>query len=807
MKFYLHTFFICCILFIQHSFSQNSSIFGTIVDKENAPISYANVILLTQQDSTLVIGVSTNDEGAFRLNNLDNNNYILKISFIGYKENIRNISIKDDDIDLKQIILEESTESLNEINIIAKRPTFKKEADRMVFNIENTALADGTMLQVLKSTPGVLVLGDDIKVKNTIPTVYINDRKVNLSTADISQLFSGSSASAIKSVEVITNPSAKYDAESGVVLNIIMKKNLISGYRGSLFGNYTQGVFPRYNIGTNHFFKNKKISFNINYSFNKNKLNRDANDIINYLNNTNEIEETWTSIINRNTWSNTHNVNLNFDYFIDDKNTISLSSTGLIMPYFKYLINNNTSITDVNSNFLSRFTSNNTSNDDKYNLGFDLDYKHEFTKGQLSINTHYTTYNYERGQNVISNYYDVNDDFIDATAFNTNANQNTDIFTSKMDYSTPLSETSNLELGLKFSDVTNKSDIKQFNVDLNTGNEELDIQNTDAYNYFENILAAYSNYSFENEKWAISFGLRAEQTRLEGESISTSQTNTQDYFKWFPNASAQYNFSDNFNIYGNYKRNISRPGYADLNPFRFFLNDNYIIVGNPNLQPTFIDHYTAGTRLFNMFTFETYYKSLDGNIHEIPRQDNNTNIIEYTSVNVDKTLEFGFDFIVDFYLTKNWYTYILTSFYNIEEETDFGNGLINQSQWSNYSVWSNNISLLEDQSLDINLTLTWAGKNLQGFQIIEDRLISDLSISKSIFNKNGSLSLSIEDLFNMQDYDTSTRYQNQFSKSKRNLDNRTIKLGFRYNIGNTKLETNARTNELDELDRLNNSSN
>ena len=92
-------------------------------------------------------------------------------------------------------------------------------------------------------------------------------------------------------------------------------------------------------------------------------------------------------------------------------------------------------------------------------------------------------------------------------------------------------------------------------------------------------------------------------------------------------------------------------------------------------------------------------------------------------------------------------------------------------------------------------------------KIIEDRLISDLSISKSIFNKNGSLLLSIEDLFNMQDYDTSTRYQNQFSKSKRNLDNRTIKLGFRYNIGNTKLETNARTNELDELDRLNNSSN
>lgn len=807
MKFFLHIFLICFYLFCQISFGQNSSIFGTIVDKDNTPISYANVILLTQQDSSLVKGISSNDEGYFKLNNLDNNNYILKITFIGYKEIIKNITVNDVDIDLMLITLEESSESLNEINITAKRPTFKKEADRMVFNIENTALSEGTMLQVLKSTPGVLVLGDDIRVKNTVPTVYINDRKVNLSSNEISQLFSGSSASTIKSVEVITNPSAKYDAESGVVLNIVMKKNLITGYSGSLFGNYTQGVFPRYNIGTNHFFKNKKVSFNINYSFNKNKLNREADDIVNYLNNNNEIDQTWASTINRNTWSNTHNINLNFDYFIDDKNTLSISSTGLIMPYFKYLINNNTSITDANSNFLSRFTSNNISNDDKYNLGFDLDYKHEFSIGQLSINTHYTTYHYERDQNVISNYFDVNDEFFDATAFNTNANQDTDIFTSKIDYSAPLSETSNFEAGVKYSDVTNKSVIMQFDVDLNTGNEQLDIQNSDAYNYFEKILAAYSNYSFENEKWVVSFGLRAEQTRLEGQSISTSQTNTQDYFKWFPNASVQYNFSDNFNIYGNYKRNISRPGYADLNPFRFFLNDNYIIVGNPNLQPTFIDHYTAGTRLFNTFTFEAYYKNLDGNIHEIPRQDNNTNIIEYTSVNVDKTIEFGFDFIVDFYLTKNWFTYFVTSFYNIEEETDFGNGFINQNQWSNFSVWSNNISLLEDRSLDINLTLTWAGKNLQGFQILEHRLISDLSISKSILNKKGSLSLSIEDLFNMQDYETSTRYQNQFSKSKRNLDNRTIKLGFRYNFGNTKLESNARTNELDELDRLDDSSN
>lgn len=156
---------------------------------------------------------------------------------------------------LQKIVLSEDSQQLDEISIIAKKPTVKREADRLIFNIEQTALVEGTMLQVLKSTPGVLVIGDDITVKNSRPTVYINDKKVNLSNQDLNQLLAGSSANGIKSVEVITNPSAKYDAESGVVVNIVMSKNLITGYRGSLFTNYTQGVFPRYTFGTSHFLR------------------------------------------------------------------------------------------------------------------------------------------------------------------------------------------------------------------------------------------------------------------------------------------------------------------------------------------------------------------------------------------------------------------------------------------------------------------------------------------------------------------------------------------------------------------------
>jgi outer membrane receptor protein involved in Fe transport len=783
-------------------FGQEFSVSGNVSDLQNNPISFVNVIVRTEQDSIIVKGTSTDDTGNFKFNVLEKGDFLLQFSYMGFKSVSKGI-ILDEDLVLETIVLEEDAEALDEISIVAKRPTIKKEADRLVFNIENTALIEGNMLQVLRSTPGILVLDSGISIKGSSPTVYINGRKVQLSSNELIQLLESSSANSIKSVEVITNPSAKYDADSGSVVNIVMSKNLITGYRGGVFTNYTQGVFPRYNAGTSHFFKNSKINLNLNYNYTKSKINRDGDDVVNYLDTNLNTDEVWQSLTNRNTWSETHNINFNFDYFINEHNTLSLSSTALYVPYFKYRISNNTTITDDNSEFLSRFDANNLSRDTKHNIGLDLGYVHQFKeKGKLAFNSHFTTYDYSRLQNVKSNYFDVNNQFESASAFNTNANQNTKIFTSKLDYELPINDASHFAAGIKFSNIDTKSDVTQFDVDVNTGNQQIDVLNTDAFDYTEKVFSAYSNYSSDTDIWSLNFGLRAEQTNIEGTSISTNQSNKQDYLEWFPNASIQHNISDAFNLYINYNRSIARPSYTNLNPFRFFLNDNYVITGNPNLTPTFLDHYVIGTTLFEKFTVEAYYQNYDGYINEIPRQNNTTNIIEFTSVNFDKTIEFGFDFATYFNITENWFVYAVTSFYNIEEDTNFGDGFVTKSQWSNYSLVQNNFSFLKDKSLSANLTLTWIGKNIQGLQTVEDRLASDLSISKSIFKKKGIISLSVSDLFNEQDFYASTNYQNQLSSNAINIDSRYIKLGFRYKFGNTKLQTNARTSNIDERNRL-----
>ncbi|MBN4070787.1 TonB-dependent receptor family protein, partial [Olleya sp. AH-315-F22] len=410
--------------------------------------------------------------------------------------------------------------------------------------------------------------------------------------------------------------------------------------------------------------------------------------------------------------------------------------------------------------------------------------------------------NYEKDQNVISDFFDQGNVFEMVSAFRTAANQDTNIFTSKIDYSLPINETSNFEAGVKYSNIKTGSDITQFDVDINIGNEQIDIQNSDDFNYDENVFAAYSNYSLNTDKWSLSLGLRVEQTKTKGVSDTINMINTQNYSEWFPNVSLQYNMSDGFNIYTNYKRSIARPDYTYLNPFQLFLNEFAVVVGNPNLTPFFKDRFVIGSKLFKFFTVEAYYQKYDGKIYEFPIQNNDTNIISYTPVNLDKTVDFGFDFEVYFNVTKDWSLYFGTSFYNIKEETNLGNGFVKQEQWSNYSSLQNDFTFLKDKSLSVYFVLDWVGKNLQGLATSEDRLVSYLSLSKTILKKKGIVSLTVSDLFNTQEFRASNRYLNQFNTRVIDTDNRYITLGFRYKFGNTKLTTNERTNDLEELERL-----
>ena len=731
---YLATLFTC--IFSVLAIAQDAVVSGQVLDQNNLPLPFVNVLLTDANDVTSVKGASTDEAGKFTITGLDFKAYILKASFLGYESFTNTITINSSGLD-QIIVLKPSAENLDEVVLSAKKPTLVKTADRLTFNVANTALVEGNILDVLRSTPGILILDNNLSVKNTSPTVFINGRKVQLSASEVTQLLENSPANSIQKIDVITNPSAKYDADNGVVIDIVMSKNLITGYRGNVFSNYTQGVFPRYNAGINQFFKTEKINVNLNYSYNHSKINRDNINEINYFETDNSISENWLSALNRNTTSKTHNTNLNFDYFLSDNSTLSLTTNVLYLPSYDYNTNGNTIVTNFTTNNDYNFIVNNNSNDNKYNLALDLDFVQKFkNKSTLSVNAHMTKYDYERHQQVNSQYYFANSSSNFDTAFKTDNNQVTDIFTSQLDYETPLNETSTLSAGVKTSVINTASDIIQFDIDPTTGNTTYNAQDSDNYNYDEAIFAAYLNYNIDWEKWSFSAGLRAEQTDIEGQSLSTNVLNKQDYLEWFPTLNLSWQTTENLSLYSNFKRSINRPNYQNLNPFNFFLNDNTIVTGNPFLQPTFTNKIVLGTTIHGNYTFEFYYKDISQGIYEIPIQDNTNNIIIYQPKNIGTAIEFGLDFVTYFDVVDNWSLYFVTSMYNMQEEAILDNQNVKQSQWTNYSVLSNDFTFLKDRSLTANFSLIYISKNLQGFQTVDGRLISDLSLSKKLFKNS-----------------------------------------------------------------------
>ena len=204
----------------------------------------------------------------------------------------------------------------------------------------------------------------------------------------------------------------------------------------------------------------------------------------------------------------------------------------------------------------------------------------------------------------------------------------------------------------------------------------------------------------------------------------------------------------------------------------------------------------------NIFVIETYYKKYKNNIFQIPIQNNNSNTIAYSSVNINYTEEIGFDIEAYVDVNDKWSMYVGSSFYNYKDNATLFNEVISKSTWSNYTIFSNDFSFLKDNSLVANLALTYMHKNVQGLQVVDSRLASDMSIRKTLFKGKGSLSLLISDLFNQQDFYWTTKFADQDNTTKVNLDNRYIRLGFRYKFGNTKLSTNERTSSVQERERL-----
>lgn len=785
------------------AYSQNS-VKGIVQDQDRNPVVFANVVLLNSSDSTTVYkGAVSNEAGEYLFENIAPNTYVLSISFVGYENFLKTVKV-DKDEDFGIAVLLEDAAGLQEITINAKKPKITRSIDRIIFDVENSTLSNGNSWDILKKTPGVIVSQNQLLVRNNVVAVYINDRKVHLSSSELQTLLESYSASNIKSIEVITNPPARYEAEGGAILNIVTSTNLTPGYKGNINGNYTQAIYPKYQFGTSHYFKSEKLNVFANYSISPRKEFKNDDSHINFMRPNGDIISRWTTDFNRTTTSQAHNANVNLDYNIDDRNTLSLSANAMVSP--NKLFDNTVETHIRNSQFQldSSFVTGSGLENDEENIALNLKYTHRLKKegAQISSTVHYTNYEQERVQDVLSTYFSPQEEVINRISFMTDAAQSIDIITAQVDYETPLGSTS-FELGAKASLIDSESGIDFFN----TANNSREFINalSDNFLYDEKIYAGYTSITKEWEKWAVKAGLRGEYTDISGISNSMGEVNNQNYFELFPTAYFQHTISEDHVLTLDYARRIARPKYESLNPFRYFLNENNFNAGNPNLKAAISNNFNLNYSLRGQYFFDLYYQDNGITPSMLAFQDNENFNIRTLSANLVNSKAYGLDISHSRSITNFWYAQVFTSLFH--DENTFlavesgGREVTNEVNGIQAYVY-NVFTLSKDGTFEGNLFLMHVTDYISGSYKLDPFTTFSIGLRKTLWNNRGELSLNVEDILNTTNTRLTSRYLNQDNSYFAEEENRFVRVGFKYNFGNFRLSDNQRKIEAAERDRI-----
>lgn len=789
-------FGLCSLMMIAQDFSLS----GKVIDDKNQAIPFANVLLLNP-DKTISQGTITQEDGSFLIEGLDGAAYQLKIGFVGYEDYVSDAFALSDNERFPEIVLNHVTESLEEVVLLGKKPTVARLADRLVFTVENSIVSNGSTWDILQRTPGVVNSQDDLLIRGQNATVFLNDRKVQLSADELKSLLENLGGDTIKSIEVIANPPAQYDAEGGPVLNIRTKKNITPGYKGSINTAVTYAIFPKYTFGTSHYFKGEKLNLFANYSFNKRKEFKEVDSYINFQENGIRSAR-WDMDYDRITRSEGHNANVILDYDLNEKNTISFSALGFISPDKTFRNKTFTDVVGVNTVDDFTIDSNSQLNTDEVNLALDLKYALELQNGSLSTNVHFTHYDRDRTQLLASEYRTIEDGVFRNVDFSTDADQAIDIYTAQLDYETKLGAFE-LEAGGKLSVINSQSKIDFF--DINDEGQSFNMDLSDNFNYDENVYAGYFSLAREWETWSVKAGLRAEQTESVGMSIVLNTLQDLKYLEWFPTTYVQYTPNDNHSFAVDYGRRLARPRYQDLNPFSYFVTENNVSQGNPNLLPAFANKFNLNYTYKGSYSFDIYYTDNGENIVTLPFQENNNFIFRTDRQNALESISYGFDITHGRTIVQGWYSFLYTSLFH-EEETflaiESADAVVTNEVDGVYVSLTNYFTLNKAKTFTGELSVAYFSQFLSGSYKQEANTNLTAGLRHSFWKKKATLQVTVNDILGEANALLVSKYLNQDNGYFAVPETQNVRIGFTYNFGNFDLKDNNRNIDKTERDRL-----
>jgi hypothetical protein len=433
-----------------------------------------------------------------------------------------------------------------------------------------------------------------------------------------------------------------------------------------------------------------------------------------------------------------------------------------------------------------------------------LDYRRQLNDGgaELSLNSHYTYYDYDRGQDLDTDFFDIAGNPSGEDNFTTDSDQVIHLFSAQANYSTPLGENGNLGSGLRYAGIASESMLTQQGFDRDRPG--IDPTRTGNFDYDESIYAAYVSYDAHWEKWILKTGLRAEYTETDGVSEVQGRVTDNDYLKLFPSFSIRYELSDDhdFTVYGD--RRIARPRYEQINPFLVFQSNFSTIEGNPVLLPEIKDYLAAGYTFRDSYTIEIFYSYDKNPLQDLIFQDNDSKLLRFISSNMEYSKSFGFDLRVSKEFTDFWYSYASASFFddtNVFENLG-SDTLVENNQFAWYVRTTNSFTFLEDSSLTADMYFDYRGPKFTGNARYDGFGALSLSLRKTFWDRRASVTMGIEDIFNQGNQFSTRNFLDQNSTSLLRPENRLFVLGLRYKFGNTKIRDNYKSKNVDERKRL-----
>lgn len=773
---------------------------GKVQSEDNVPLPLATAYLMKANSTVVLKAAVTNEAGEYQFSDVAAGSYVVDAKMVGYIAGRSNIfEVGKSDYAVATISLRSDNRKLEEVTVEGKRPLVESKPGKLILNVENSPIAAGNnALDIVQRAPGVsLDNNNNLQLMGQSGVaVTIDGRQTYMTGEQLLNFLKSTDGNQIKSVEVITSRSAKDDAEGAVgTINIVLKKNRMEGFNGTFNLTAGHGEKFRGNSSLSLNYKKNNTTLFGSYAYSDEKAYRKL-EIDRVIQNSGE-QKYFAQKSALGEEERNHSYRFGIEQKTSSRNTLTVQFNGANNTEY----NDNNSRTNIGRSFVDYDTVLVSESDfkelfDRYSANLNNEFRIDSNGRKLTVDLDWSKFKSSKRVNYLNQYADVGGKEAPAEAERSGMPIGIDIYVAKLDYEHPLSKSSKLEMGTKYSNVKSDNDLLfEKLVDQGWVN---DVSRTNHFVYKEQIAAAYLDYNNSIGKWSLKAGLRGEYTFSDGNSITMSKRVKRNYFELFPNANLSYSFNEKHILSLGYTRKVTRPNYRQLNPFDYYIDKLTFERGNPYLNPQFSNEFSLSYTLLQRYNLTLGINDVKDAIVESMGQDSVAGTTWVIRENLGRNLTSYLNLNIPVTVSKLWsMNNNITGIY-----FDFDGmiaGLpVNRKSFLVQAMSMHNLKM--SKSLSANVNLRYFSPFKYNVYDLKSRWDMEVGMTKT-FKERSSLKLAVTDVFNTGNQNLSTNFGPFDSRIRQYQDRRVVRLTYTYKFGNLKNNYRKKDTSNEEKER------